>query len=551
MTTAYSYIRLSSKQQIAGHGRQRQDTAAQEAADQYGWRLSDKTFHDLGVSGWKGANVETGALSQFLRLVEEGVVLPGSVLIVENVDRLSRAGVNKAVRLLLELLESGISIYTVSERKLYSPQADNPLMDLMQWALSAQRAHEESEVKSARVKQAKRKAQEEAREKGTIVTALGPQWLTLRPDRSGFDLVPERVEAVQLIFDLYLAGYGSTRIARELTQKGYKPLRGKAWYSTSVLRLINSRLVLGEFQPLRDGKPYGDPIPNYYPAIIDEGRWLEAQAIKGEGGAGKGRRAVQFDNVLSGVVRCGCGQGTHIHRTTTKGKEYKSIRCVQYSIDCKNRNWAYQRLLIAVVWGLQNSSVERILVKRDDVDLMGLQSKLMQDKAALAAVVKQVNNVVDAITTIGINADLQERLGDLTAKRQQLEVQVATSEAALAQAEGSQAIADQGPEELRDAFLQVWDMTKTEEGRIKVNQILRRYLSAVVLHPAVEGADHNVIEILAKDASVVCRLTVDKGFKVIHMTDRPDGKTLFMEIPAAVRHKRNAPLRESSEQSPC
>ncbi|HCM1426645.1 TPA: recombinase family protein [Vibrio parahaemolyticus] len=122
---------------MQGYGQERQWQAIQAAALAHGWELSEKTFSDLGVSGWKGANIETGALSQFLQCVEDGYIEKGSVLIVENVDRLSRAGVQRAVSLLMQLLASGISIYTFTDSKLYEPDSHNPLMDLMAWALSA------------------------------------------------------------------------------------------------------------------------------------------------------------------------------------------------------------------------------------------------------------------------------------------------------------------------------------------------------------------------------------------------------------------------------
>jgi hypothetical protein len=45
------------------------------------------TFTDEGVSGFKGKNFSNeSALSQFLKLVENGTVEKGSCLVVENMD---------------------------------------------------------------------------------------------------------------------------------------------------------------------------------------------------------------------------------------------------------------------------------------------------------------------------------------------------------------------------------------------------------------------------------------------------------------------------------
>ncbi|RFD47787.1 recombinase family protein, partial [Vibrio parahaemolyticus] len=170
---AYSYTRLSTEKQIKGHGFTRQREAIEKVCCQHGWQLSDQTFNDLGVSAWKGANATTGALSQFIDLAKKGAIRPNSVLIVESVDRLSRQQVDKSLRLMLELLEVGVSIFTLSDSKLYTTNSDSVMLDLMMWLMTAQRAHEESEIKSLRVRAAKKKNKELIR-KGIIVTRKCP-----------------------------------------------------------------------------------------------------------------------------------------------------------------------------------------------------------------------------------------------------------------------------------------------------------------------------------------------------------------------------------------
>src|SRR6516225_502903 len=64
---AYSYIRFSTPEQAKGHSLQRQAEAAQAWAAQHKVKLDDElTFEDRGVSGFTGANRETGALGVFL-----------------------------------------------------------------------------------------------------------------------------------------------------------------------------------------------------------------------------------------------------------------------------------------------------------------------------------------------------------------------------------------------------------------------------------------------------------------------------------------------------
>ena len=88
---AYSYLRFSTTEQLKGDSLRRQTQAARAYADTHGLDLDEAlTFRDLGVSAFKGKNVAEGALGAFLQAVDAGRVPPGSWLLVENLDRLSR-----------------------------------------------------------------------------------------------------------------------------------------------------------------------------------------------------------------------------------------------------------------------------------------------------------------------------------------------------------------------------------------------------------------------------------------------------------------------------
>ena len=90
-TTAYSYIRFSSAAQERGDSLRRQTQGTEAYVQKKGYTL-DTTLHlqDLGVSAFRGVNVREGALAAFLEAVKQGRVKPGSVLIVESLDRLTR-----------------------------------------------------------------------------------------------------------------------------------------------------------------------------------------------------------------------------------------------------------------------------------------------------------------------------------------------------------------------------------------------------------------------------------------------------------------------------
>lgn len=53
-----------------------------------------ETLHDIGVSAFRGDNAQTGELGRFVQRIENGEIPPGSVIVAESLDRLTRKRVN-------------------------------------------------------------------------------------------------------------------------------------------------------------------------------------------------------------------------------------------------------------------------------------------------------------------------------------------------------------------------------------------------------------------------------------------------------------------------
>ena len=88
----YSYLRFSDAKQAAGASSERQRAYAQEWAKQNGLRLDESlSMRDEGLSAFHQKHVKRGALGAFLKAIEDEKVPIGSVLVVEGLDRLSRA----------------------------------------------------------------------------------------------------------------------------------------------------------------------------------------------------------------------------------------------------------------------------------------------------------------------------------------------------------------------------------------------------------------------------------------------------------------------------
>jgi DNA invertase Pin-like site-specific DNA recombinase len=306
-TTAYSYVRFSSKKQEQGDSRRRQtDCRAEAYCKRRGWKLSAQTYEDLGVSAYHGKNALVGNLGEFLRAIRQGGVKPGSALIVESLDRISRQGIDEGYDLIKHILKSDVRIVTLSPEREFDRDATRSLSKgALEIQLILERAAEESERKGERVAAARSQERKRVREKGELVTRNVPAWIQERDGKPV--LIPERAEAVRTIFRLAGAGYGAQSIIARLNRDEVPPFgRGGHWAKSYVSALLQDRRVLGEFQPKSGDKPEGEPVRGYFPAVVTEAEWLAARA----GAAARkrhprlnGRLGKARVNVFSGLIR--------------------------------------------------------------------------------------------------------------------------------------------------------------------------------------------------------------------------------------------------------
>ncbi|MCU0783431.1 MAG: recombinase family protein [Verrucomicrobia bacterium] len=284
LTMGTFYGRYSSDEQGLGDSMRRQMSGGREYARANGIRIN-KYILDEGISGYRGENLKRGNLGKWLASVKEGKITPGSVLLVESIDRLSRNLPTVQFTVLVQILSAGIDIVTFGDGKRYSFDSINRHPHDLFGALGIiVRANDEAETRSRRGKQnwiQKRKRAFEEK-----LTAKAPVWSKLRADRKGWDLIPERVKLVKRIFAMAVSGKGTHMTAEQLNREAIAPWGGGAkWDAGSIAHILKSRAVCGEYQPhayvgkkLR--QPLGPPIPNYYPQIIEPALFERANGCK-------------------------------------------------------------------------------------------------------------------------------------------------------------------------------------------------------------------------------------------------------------------------------
>lgn len=335
MKKAYSYLRISSDQQKHGDGIRRQMEASKTYAEQNGYELVE-TISDIGLSAFSGANITEGGLGRFLAAIQMGKIEPGSVLIVESLDRLSRDKVLAAFSQFTTIIQRGITIITLMDGQVYTQESVTQNVGQLFMSLGIMlRANDESATKSKRLKSSWETRRKNAETKP--VTGNCPHWLTYDKATQTFKVDEQSAKTIQLIFDLAINGMGMASIVQTLNEKKIPVLgRASAWYVSYIHLVLRGRAVLGEYQPKlylnKKKQDAGDPIPNYYPAVISEETWHLAQAkIQKRAREGVvGRRGKTNSNLFTGIVRCGyCGGNHSMFGTKAKDQNRSQfLRCV-------------------------------------------------------------------------------------------------------------------------------------------------------------------------------------------------------------------------------
>jgi DNA invertase Pin-like site-specific DNA recombinase len=371
MKKAFSYIRFSSPEQARGDSFLRQSERAQEWASKNGYEIA-KTWKDLGVSSYRGANVKAGQFAEFLRDVAADELPKGSVLILENLDRMSRQDPEDALMVFLGIIKKGIGILTLSDLKLYTKERlkqDRSMLLITLMVMT--RANEESALKGERVAAAWARKRLAAREKSIPLTNRIPGWLSSTRDATGrrtFTPDDIKAEAVHQIFVDTEQGLGRRAIVKKLNRGDVPSFLSKSgWQPSSVIKIIRSRTVVGEYQPHRrneDGNriPDGDPIKGYYPVIVDEALWARATAaVAARRNNAGGRPGLEAANLLRGLAHCGvCGKRMLFLNkgAPPKGGRYYVCSAAAREDKCDNRR----------LWNAKD--VERYLLHQIDPKLV-------------------------------------------------------------------------------------------------------------------------------------------------------------------------------------
>jgi len=412
MRTAYSYIRFSTPEQRKGNSLERQLETTRSLAKKNGWGLDTSlSLQDLGKSAFKGG--QQIALQGFLVAIEEGRVAKGSVLIVENLDRLSREDVDVALQLFLRIVQAGVDIATLNPEQIHTRQTIKDIAGLIVPLVAFAEANRASAGKSQRAFD----NWERKRKRGGPLTTRCPAWVRIEGGK--FVLIPAKAKIIRQIFRWCVDGLGARQITQKLNQgripniaEGTRVNSTSRWSQNYVELILRTKAVVGEYQPCKlvgsKRIPEGNPIAGYFPAVVDEETYYAAQAAKKSRFTQRGNPGNGIANLFTGIMFDARNGSTM--RLVSPSKTEKAAgterRLASYHGTlgaAKYLSWKYEQLESAVLMFLAEITADDLSPKAVvDDRLPGLMGRLGEVERKIAGIEGDILGDADYRALVGV-----------------------------------------------------------------------------------------------------------------------------------------------------
>jgi DNA invertase Pin-like site-specific DNA recombinase len=421
--TAFSYLRFSSPRQEWGDSERRQESLAKEYCAIHGLKLSEKNFADRGISAWKGAN-RRGALGELLNLLK-----PGDYLLIEDNDRLSREDPLTAMNLLHSIVFKGVTVITLRDGSIITRENFFNLSIFLPSIVKSALANEENQKKSMRIKESwisRRKKMVE----GQFIGGKIPFWLNKNAD-GALSIIEERAKTIRKIFDMAYGGMGFRSIMHKLATNKTSTFRANVhWSKGGINYLLRNIAVYGAIQPyILDNKkrvPTGEPIENYYPAILTKDKFLAVQnKIAKRITYGGGRAGDNVSNLFSGICKCSkCGDSIILTKKGAHDTSYLTCSAYHWHHQCRSSIINYYMVEKALLDYIAKDA-DAIQYFSSDDSAQQMQQRIDETKALLLDVEQKVSKLTDLVEQSDAPEPLVLRLKERIAEQHKLKDQLA------------------------------------------------------------------------------------------------------------------------------
>jgi DNA invertase Pin-like site-specific DNA recombinase len=478
---AYSYVRFSSGEQMKGDSLRRQTAGEAEAWCERNGAVLDTSerLHDLKRSAFRGKHRtdDKAALAGFLKRIEGGKIAPGSYLIVESLDRLTREEVLVATHLITGILLKGVRIVQLHPVELvYTEKAQ--MHEIMLMIVELSRGHSESAMKSERVGAAwaeKKKAAREGRDQpprkktGRVSRSMTnrlPAWV--REVNGRLEAIPQRAELVRRLFSMALAGDGLAVIVRKLTAEKVKPWgTAKHWSKAYVRKILTGGAAVGRHQPLTRGKADGPAIEGYYPAVVEVETWESVRNALAGRRDGPGRLGEKVTNLFGGLLHDAATGGKLLICWQTQGSGAKR-RKARMLVSAASMEGAAPT--VSFPHHVFEDALLGELEEIDPADVFGVEAKESERLTdELRGVEAALAGMEERMVSGGYSATLERAAERLEAKQAELTAKLAAARAREANPPAS-------------AFAEARTLigaARDREGRLRLRKLLRDAIESV------------------------------------------------------------------------
>jgi len=289
---AVGYGRVSTEEQAnEGHSLEAQREKNIAFIHLQNWTLIGY-FSDPGYSG---KNLNKPDMQRLIEEIERGHV---DVLVVHKLDRLTR-NIGDLYNL-LELFEKHrVKFVSITENIDTSTAMGRMFVFMLGIFAQWYRENLAEEV---------RKGMSQRTKKG-LHNVTVPLYGYDRTKDGQLVVKPDEAKWVRWIFDQYLAGIGSTNIAKRLNEMGIRRNKGAMWDQHKVMMVLTNWHYIGKVHWKEEDKPEDERIvaPGEHEAIITLETFESVQKLLQRRKEGTASRT-SYEYVYSGIIKCGkCG----------------------------------------------------------------------------------------------------------------------------------------------------------------------------------------------------------------------------------------------------
>lgn len=406
MARLISYLRMSTSEQLKGFSLERQRKLIADFAAKNGLSLDEShSIEDIGRSSFSD-DAEQKQLARFFEDLDAGKFSPGDVFALENIDRLTRRGAIDALLKVNTILSKGLKLAIISDREQRILE-EIDVFSIITLSIDAARSHSESKNKSDKGLLNWEEKRNLAATHKIAMTAQAPAWLDTETfyvmdeskgkqiKRRRYVLNPEKAETVRLIFELFQNGNGSLKIKNILNDRKIPTFKGAEYWEPSVIsKILRNPATHGFYQPQkqrtgkRDLVPAGDPIEDYFPAIVSRETFEQCQRITAANSTRKGRKGKVFTNLFTGLLKCvDCGGPVHLLNPgiDKRAKVPKSVNYIvckkgKFTRECILKRLRYDDFEAAMLKAIQEINLADVLNENNPLEQLIKQIRAIETR---------------------------------------------------------------------------------------------------------------------------------------------------------------------------